>query len=204
MPRFAIIAVSCSQDLLQVSNISHVTFPGRRLLFLAPQTWIAEQLPVTVTREARIVRPLIGCLELVTDAQETALARIAAGPVSQPGWYYDLIRRELIDGPDGKPAWQPDSAERIQSLFAGEAGVLQRLQVEVPEDYAAYLSLGQFRDALLAHYQQRHYDPEIGQFCETYLVSQVSAMVQAAADGNGRVKLEPPVQRSDTLVSASN
>ena len=87
MPRFAIIAVSCSQDLLQASNISHVTFPGRRLLFLAPQTWIAEQLPVTVTREARIVRPLIGCLELVTDAQKTALARIAAGPVSQPGWY---------------------------------------------------------------------------------------------------------------------
>lgn len=192
-----------AQNLLQASNISHVTFPGRRLLFLAPQTWIAEQLPVTITRETRIVRSFVGCIELVTDAQRAALAKIAAGPVSQPGWYYDLIRRELTVAQDGKPAWQPDSADRIQALFAGEAGVLQRLQVEVPEDYAAYLSLGRFRDALLAHYQQRNYDPEIGQFCDTYLVSQVSAMVHAAAEGNGRVKLKPPEQRSDTLAPVS-
>lgn len=179
-------------DVLHARNTSHVTSPGRRLLFLAPQTWTAAHLPLTISREARIVCSLVGCIELVTDAQEAALARIAAGPVSQPGWYYDLIRRELIDGPDGKPAWQPGSAERIKALFAGEAGVLQRLQVEVPKDYAAYLSLGRFRDTLVIEHQRRTGDPELAQFCETYLVDQISAMVQAAAEGNTRVKLKPP------------
>lgn len=179
-------------DLLHARNTSHLTSPGRRLLFLAPQTWTDAHLPLTISREARIVRSMVGCIELVTDTQEAALARIASGPVSQPGWYYDLIRRELIDGPDGKPAWQPGSAERIKALFAGEAGVLQQLQVEVPEDYAAYLSLGRFRDALVIEHQRRTGDPELAQFCETYLVDQISAMVDAAGEGNGRLKLKPP------------
>ncbi len=192
-----------AQDLLHARHTAHLTSPGRRLLFLAPHTWTDAHLPLTISRDARIVRSLVGCIELVTDAQEAALPLIAAGPVSQPGWYYDLIRRELIDGPDGKPAWQPGSAERIQALFAGEAGVLQRLQVEVPEDYAAYLSLGRFRDALLIEHQRRTNDPELGQFIETYLVDQISAMVRAAGDGNGRVKLKPPVQGSDTLAPVS-
>jgi hypothetical protein len=181
-----------TQDLLHARHISHLTSPGRRLLFLAPQTWTDAHLPLTISREARIVRSMVGCIELVTDAHEAAITRIAAGPVSQPGWYYDLIRRELIDGSDGKPAWQPGSAERIASLFAGEAGVLQRLQVEVPEDYAAYLSLGRFRDTLLIEHLRRTGDPELAQFRETYLVDQTRAMVNAAADGNGRVKLKSP------------
>jgi len=190
-------------DVLHARNTAHLTSPGRRLLFLAPQAWTAAHLPLTISRAARIVRSMIGCIELVTDAQQAALARIAAGPVSQPGWYYELIRRELIDGPDGKPTWQPGSAERIKALFAGEAGVLQRLQVEVPEDYAAYLSLGRFRDALVSEHLRRTGDRELALFRETYLVNQVSAMVQAAADGNGRVKLKPPDQGADTLAPVS-
>jgi hypothetical protein len=55
-------------------------------------------------------------------------------------------------------------------VFDGDTRVYDELKVAVPPDYAAYLTLGRFRDALLWDAQRRAPDPELAGFLRTYVV----------------------------------
>lgn len=169
-----------AEALLATWESSYFTSAGQRIFFLVPRAWTDAHLPLTVSRDARIVRSMVGRIEVVSPAQELALARLAEGPVSSPDWYEHHLRS--LRRQDGKEVvWIPGGKERTIRIQQGEPGVLAELGIAVPDDYAAYLSLGRFRDALVQHRLQITRDPELAAFHDAYLVDQITRMLRLSA-----------------------
>lgn len=179
--------------LLQTWEASYFKAAGQRLFFLVPRAWTDAHLPLTVSREATIVRSMIARIELVTPAQDHAIARLRAAPPSQPDWYFAFQRQQWSAGADGKPVWVPGGAERMLQLHRGESGVLAKLGLQVPEDYAAYLSLGRFRDTLIQQAIDRHPHPRLLVFQRTYLMDQMTMMLNANLAGFPSGENIPPL-----------
>ena len=157
--------------LLNTWEASYFKAPGQRLFFLVPSEWTDHVLPLTLSVPATVTRAMMGRIELVSPAQRKALQRIAAGPVSDLGWF-QRFKHERISYQEGdKTIDRPGGDAIFRRMFIdNERGLLANLKVVVPDDYQAYLSLGRFRDALLWDAQVRTPDPELAQFLRTYQI----------------------------------
>ncbi|HEX3134294.1 MAG TPA: hypothetical protein VHX44_12020, partial [Planctomycetota bacterium] len=181
-----------AQALLATWETSYFKAAGLRMFFLVPRAWTDARMPLTVSRESTLVRSMVGRIELVSPSQRQALARIAAGPVSTTAWFDSYLARQIAIGADGKSEWVPGGAARYAQAISGDPGSLMSPGLIVPADYAAYLSLGRFRDALLEDAIRRTKDPELVQFCDTYLIDWIEAMsrdAQIAGSGSAAGRL---------------
>ena len=159
-----------AQALLTTWEASYFKAPGQRLFFLVPSAWIDHVLPLTISTPAKVIRAMMGRIELISPTQRQSLTRIANGPVSTRGWFDQFVKDHIgyqVD--DTRYVERPGGSEIQMRLH--EKGIFARLKVPVPADYQAYLALGRFRDALLWETQSRTPSPELARFLRTYVVS---------------------------------
>ena len=88
-----------AQGLLNTWRASYFETPGLRLFYLLPQEWTNQVLPMKLSVDAKLVRTMVGRVEIVTPEQRTLLREIAAGPASKSDWMYqeDKKRAEPAD-----------------------------------------------------------------------------------------------------------
>jgi hypothetical protein len=160
--------------LLNTWEASYFKAPGQRLFFLVPQMWTDRVLPLTISTPAVVKRSMVGRIEVVSPAQRQALTRIATGPVSTTAWFNQFVNDHIGYFADKeKYIERPQGKNILQRLHAGETNVYRELQIPVPADYDAYVSLGRFRDALLWDAQLHTPDPERARFLRTYVANGV-------------------------------
>jgi hypothetical protein len=113
------------------------------VFFLLPRSWIDAHLPLKISTPADVTRVMLGRIELVTNQQRAALAKLQTLPDS------DFPRTPLYG----------ESKKAAANLGKySEAGLYKLVGRPVPESLALYDSLGRFRDALLAHSLKREKD----------------------------------------------
>jgi len=143
--------------LLNTWQASYFQSSGMRLFFLVPRVWTDHVLPLKASIPAKVVRSMIGRLELVTPAQRGCLLRIATAKDCSTKWYFDWLKKN------------PDAAKRFQQRRKeGDLQSLRRDCVQIPDNYLAYLELGRFRNALVLDHYNRTGDPNIHKFIQTY------------------------------------
>ena len=72
--------------LLNTWKASYFETPGLRLFYLLPREWTDHVMPMKLSTDSRLVRTMIGRVEIVTPAQREQLKHIAAGPASKRDW----------------------------------------------------------------------------------------------------------------------
>ena len=151
--------------MLKTWELSYFKSPGLRFFYIVPRAWTDRVLPLTVTgAKADITRVMVGRIELVTDEQKAALARLAAGPAPDLASIANAARTALHDGL---------SADDVNAYYQGEKP-LRDLGITIPPLVQDYLSLGRFRDALILHQQREHPSPALAQFiAESKLLSMI-------------------------------
>lgn len=122
--------------LLRTWRASYFESPGLRLFYLLPREWTERLLPMKVSVDAKIVRTMIGRVEIVTPRQRELLGQIVAGPPSNALW---------MNQPAVSCAAPP-----------------------TPVDYAAYQSLGRFRNALVLDELKRRPSKGLQTFVNNY------------------------------------
>jgi hypothetical protein len=123
---------------------------GLRLFYLVPDVWVDATLPLDIPQAAQIERVMIGRIELISDRQQELLDKIAAGPISSASWV-------------GKIKPSPES----KKFFSGHED-FGDLNVEFPEDYANYMELGRFRNALIVAEKNRTESKNLQLFINSY------------------------------------
>ena len=136
--------------LLTTWQRSYFASPGLRLFYLVPRVWTDRYLPLSLSRDADIDRVMIGRLELISDQQRALLDRLSDTAISDGKWV------EAI----------PESPAR-EAFLAGRSN-FGNLGVAIPPDYQLYLSLGRFRNALVAHQERVKPTPSLTKFIDTY------------------------------------
>jgi hypothetical protein len=150
-----------ADGLLNTWEASYFRRPGLRLFFLVPRQWTDHVLPLRVSGSADTTRVMVGRIEIVTPRQRDLLRQIARGPVSDSAWVQEAMKKAA----GGREDFYRE--EWYQKLMNGERS-LTSLNVEIPNDYRAYLSLGRFRNALILDEQQRHPSATLAKFIEAY------------------------------------
>ena len=149
-----------AEGLLNTWEHAYFQTSGLRLFFLVPQAWTDHYLPLETSIPSRVVRTMVGRIELVSPEQRALLERLAAGPVSDNGWRTELLR------------WRAENAERAaEAAERGQVLELPDLSDErpfAPEDWRAYLDLGRFRNALVLDALARRPTPELAAFAGEY------------------------------------
>jgi hypothetical protein len=124
-------------------------------------------LPLQINGAAtEITRVIVGRIELITDTQKAALARLSTGPCPDLAAIKQAAFTVLSKG----------SLTEQQKLpfYSGEEP-LSDLGITVPPLVQDYLSLGRFRDALIIHEQQQHPSTSLAQFIkDNQLASQAN------------------------------
>jgi len=134
--------------LLTTWERAYFRSPGTRLFFVVPRVWTDHFLPLSLSIDADIERVMMGRIELVTPRQHKLLERLANTKLSDPKWIWTLPESEL------------------EKLLAGRS--IDDLSIDPPEDFAAYLSLGRFRNAILIDEERRRPSPGLTRFINTY------------------------------------
>lgn len=70
--------------LLNTWKLSYFQSPGLRLFYMLPRSWTDGALPLRSSVDAKIVRAMVGRVEIVTPSQRKLLSQIAVGPASKP------------------------------------------------------------------------------------------------------------------------
>lgn len=147
--------------MLNTWEVSYFKRPGLRLFFMTPRPWTESKLPMHLSQSADITRVMVGRIEIVTPRQRELLGRIAAGPASTAAWVNDAARRL-----NAKPV---DSyREDWYRQNGGGGSQLAAQGFNVPPDYANYLSLGRFRNALVNEELRRNPSQGLAQFIQNY------------------------------------
>jgi hypothetical protein len=154
-----------AEALLNTWDASYFRSPGLRLFFLMPRAWVDRVLPLRITPHASIERAVLGRIELVSTEDRACLDRIAAGPTSSAAWYDAFLDTQVYN--DAKSDLRPGGRELIMQLST-QPGALARLHLAVPGDYAAYLALGRFREAILRHELERRPSAPLTAFARAY------------------------------------
>jgi len=151
--------------MLRTWELSYFKSPGLRFFYIVPRAWVDEVLPLKITgAPTEITRVVVGRIELITDSQQAALARIAAGPCPD----LDAIKQAASEALENGKL----TDEEKRAFYAGEKP-LSELGITIPPLVQDYLSLGRFRDALIVHEQQQHPSAALAQFVkDNQLLSQ--------------------------------
>jgi hypothetical protein len=137
-----------AEALLNTWDGSYFRSAGLRLFFIVPRAWVDTVLPMNVNLPASIERAMVGRIDLISPDKRALLHAIEQGPTSHPTWMADFLAQQVYQ-PDGKggTALRPGGLPMLLKL--SQPGGLQRIGIAVPPDYAAYLGLGRFRNALV-------------------------------------------------------
>ncbi len=152
-----------AQALLNTWEASYFKRPGLRLFFLVPRQWTDHVLPLTISGvpAADISRIMVGRIELVTPAQRQLLKQISETPASGPGWLTAALTRANAGHEDFyREQW-------YQQVLEGTK-LLSKMNLEMPEDYRAYLGLGRFRNALILDEAAREPSGYLNKFIANY------------------------------------
>jgi hypothetical protein len=125
--------------LLKTWKLSYFETPGMRVFYLLPRAWTEHVLPLKISRDAQVVRSMVGRIELVTPHDREQLKQIAEGPGSEASSLRPRSPQE---------ATQPRPPE--------------------PSDYRAYAQLGRFGNALVLDELKRHPTQSLTQFVNNY------------------------------------
>lgn len=143
--------------MLKTWELAYFKSAGLRLFYLLPQQWTDAVLPLECDRLSRVVRTMVGRIEMVTPRQRDLLRQIGRSEVSSSDWFF-----RSVDS-------RSDRNEAYSQLWEGKVR-LSELNVPVPEDYQAYLALGRFRNALLLDEEARRSSEGIRKFNEAYAI----------------------------------
>ena len=149
-----------AQALLNTWELSYFKSTGMRVFFLVPRAWTDYYLPLNVSAPAKIIRVMVGRIELVTPEQRNHLRQIAQ------------ISTNVITA----------DATRLHANFYGRLGTngevwnkvnaggesLTTHGVSVPRSYQLYLALGRFRNALILEEAGNRPAPGLDSFISTY------------------------------------
>jgi hypothetical protein len=142
--------------MLRTWELSYFKSPGLRFFYIVPRKWVDQVLPLRVTgAPTEITRVMVGRIELITDGQRAALARLAAGPCPDLA----AIKKSANDALENGKLSKDD----VAAFYRGEKP-LSDLGIAIPPLVQDYLSLGRFRDALIVHEEREHPSPALAQF----------------------------------------
>lgn len=148
--------------MLRTWELSYFKTPGLRFFYITPRAWVDEVLPLKITGvPTNITRVMVGRIELITDAQKAALARLAMGPCPDLA----AIKKAAYDALD-KGKLTDDEKKK----FYGGERPLSELGITISPLVQDYLSLGRFRDALIVREQQQHPSAALAQFIKDNLL----------------------------------
>jgi hypothetical protein len=113
-------------------------------------------LPLKITgAPTQVTRVMVGRVELISNEQRAALARLSAGPCPDLAAVkkaaFEALRKSTM------------SVVEKEAFYRGEKP-LSALGITIPPLIEDYLSMGRFRDALIVHEQQLHPSPALAQF----------------------------------------
>jgi hypothetical protein len=135
--------------LLETWKISYFQSPGLRLFFVAPRQWTDHILPLEIPQADKVVRAMIGRIELVSPRQRRLLTEINKAPAEEIQKAASDLRVRI-----SKKLYPPNldkkSAANIDLIYKGRKS-LGDLGIEAPEIYKKYLELGRFRHTLATH-----------------------------------------------------
>ncbi|MCZ6795093.1 MAG: hypothetical protein O7J95_15930 [Planctomycetota bacterium] len=178
-----------ARAMLSTWKRAYFTSPGHRLFFLVPRSWTDHYLPLEVSREADIVRVMMGRIELVTARHREVLRALSEGPISDGQWVRKI--------PRGEP----------RELFHAGRGDIARFGVEIPADYRKYMDLGRFRNALVLAQERQEPTPSLTQFIDVYGLGPYRWQPQTARAGDtpraATPAAEPPRVRPPVDLRAS-
>jgi len=142
--------------MLKTWELSYFKSPGLRFFYIVPRAWVDKILPLKITgAPIDITRVMVGRIELITDAQKSALVRLASGPcpdlVSVKKAAQDALQNSKLP------------KDEVDAFYHGEKP-LSELGITIPPLVQDYLNLGRFRDALIVHEQQLHPSAVLAQF----------------------------------------
>ena len=147
-----------AKAMLDTWEISYFKSPGLRLFFMLPPEWIDAVLPLRLSRAANIVRVMVGRIELITVEQRAMVRRLAKlESASTPAWFHQAISK-----------MQPQQRRVAIMELTARGKTLADLGIETPPDYAMYLKLGRFRDAIVLEEQRRRPTPTLVEFVRNY------------------------------------
>lgn len=151
-----------ADGLLNTWETSYFRRPGLRLFFIVPASWTNRLLPLHVSVPADVLRVMIGRIEIVTPRQRLLMADIARGPVSSPAnWLSAALAKRAGGRQDAyREQW-------FQGLMDGHK-TFHEAKIDVPADYAAYLDLGRFRNALILDEMDRRPSETLKGFIANY------------------------------------
>jgi hypothetical protein len=148
--------------LLRTWELSYFKSPGLRFFYTLPRSWTDAVLPLKVTgAPAKITRVMIGRIELISDTEKAALARLPAGPVPN----LEKVKEEASEALD-KGNY---TAQEKLAFYRGDRP-LSDLDIAIPPRVQDYLDLGRFRDVLVLREQKERPSAVLAQFIrENYL-----------------------------------
>jgi hypothetical protein len=152
-----------AEALLNTWEASYFKRPGLRLFFLVPRQWTDDVLPLRISGvpAADINRVMVGRIEIVTPAHRQLLKQISETPASDARWLDAALAKAAAGREDYyREQW-------YQQVLEGTK-LLSSMNVEMPEDYRAYLGLGRFRNALILDEATRNPSGYLNKFIENY------------------------------------
>jgi hypothetical protein len=142
--------------MLRTWELSYFKSPGLRFFYIVPRKWVDKVLPLKITgAPTDITRVMVGRIELISDAQKAALARLAAGPCPDLA----AVKKAAQDALQNSKLPKAD----VDAFYRGEKP-LSELGITIPPLVQDYLGLGRFRDALIVHEQRQHPSGPLAQF----------------------------------------
>ena len=142
--------------MLKTWELSYFKSPGLRFFYIVPRAWVDQVLPLKINGPPTdITRVMVGRIELITEAQKAALARLSTGPCPDLA----AIKKAAFDVLEKGHLTE----EQRQPFYTGEKP-LSDLGLTIPPLVQDYLSLGRFRDALIVREDQQHPSAALAQF----------------------------------------
>ena len=149
-----------AQALLNTWELSYFKSTGMRVFFTVPQAWTDYYLPLKVSVPAKIIRVMVGRIELVTPEQRNCLRQIAQISTNIITADATRLQASFYGRIDTNP-------KALNKVNAG-AETLTTYGVSVPRSYQLYLALGRFRNALILEAARKHPAPGLDTFISTY------------------------------------
>jgi hypothetical protein len=144
--------------MLKTWELSYFKSPGLRFFYIVPRKWVDQVLPLEISgTSTEITRVMVGRIELVSDEERAALARLAAGPCP------DLAAVKYAAAQALQSSNVPRNVK--EAVLRGDRP-LSDLGFKIPRAVGDYLSLGRFRDALIVHEQQQHPSDNLARFIQ--------------------------------------
>jgi hypothetical protein len=137
--------------LLETWKISYFQSSGLRLFFTVPREWTDHVLPLEIPQAEKIVRVMVGRIELVSPRQRQLMADInKVSPADIQKAALEMHTRLMKKWYPQNLAQNPQAVANIDLVFKGRKS-LSAVGVEPVPIYKSYLALGRFRHTLVKH-----------------------------------------------------